>query len=273
MNTHSPPPGGPEKGKALAPTKVQRAFENQPTRANFKTDLPQTQDGAGDPFARFRAVWSASIKPPSRKLVLLALTDFANADGTNIRPAVATIAARCGITPKQTRRHIHDLAELGVIKATKAAAQHRATVYSLDMLVISALPRAGDLKDASTPAGVPQHSRQCPPDLPPKGAYPGNHPGEDHPPGGGEPSGAGFAGPKTADPELWTRWARKSQWSPEDFRDRVARGNELSSKGHSLNSLIKQALNQNWRYWPRVDSAQSNRGSRYGENYSGKVWT
>ncbi|NVO06345.1 MAG: helix-turn-helix domain-containing protein [Rhodoferax sp.] len=120
-------------------------------------DAAQVADGI-NPFARFGAVWAACITPAGRKLVLLALTDFADADGTNIRPAVATVAARCNISAKQARRHIHDLVELGVIKTTRVAAQHRAATYALDFAALSALPQAGALENASTPMGVPQTS-------------------------------------------------------------------------------------------------------------------
>ena len=263
----------PKKAKSPEPTKAQGTSKENQIRADFNAAPGATQGAEGiNPFARFRAVWAACITPAGRKLVLLALTDFSDADGTNIRPAVATVAACCNISAKQTRRHIHDLVELGVIKITRVAAQHRAATYALDLSALSALPQAGALENASTPMGVPQHSHGCPSDLPPMGDYPGNTRGKTPRAGGGGSSGPGFAGPKGLDPAIWAKWVKKAKLDSDEISERVAEGEELRAKGEDLNKLAKRAIANKWRLWPWVGAKIGARGSRYGEDYPGKKW-
>ena len=251
----------PPKKRALATTL--RALHNPQSQNDSSADGVAAQ-ATLDPFERFRAVWAACVTPAGRKLVLLALTDFANADGTGIRPAVATIAARCNISPKQARRHIHDLVELGVLRPTREASQHRPAVYSLNFQTLSALPHMGGLGCASTPTHDPQHSHGCPSALPPMGVNPGNDPGKTTPRGGLVSSGSAFGGPKGVNSTTWNKWVKKTRPDADELVDLVKRGEELHADGANLDALVQQALDNNWRHWPRVCEAAPVRGSKLG---------
>ena len=122
----------PPKRKAPAPTKVHGALQDSQPQADSSFAGDTAQGADVDPFARFRAVWAADVSPASRKLVLLSLADFANPDGTSIRPAIASIAKRCGISSNHARNHVHALLDLGAITQTHPANQRRAATYALN---------------------------------------------------------------------------------------------------------------------------------------------
>lgn len=263
----------PAKRKAPPVTTPKRAFQDQQMQGNFSVteDAAQVADGI-NPFARFSAVWAACVRPTSRKLVLLALTDFADADGTNIRPSVATVAARCNISATQARAHISALANTGVIRVTREASQHRATVYALDFATLAGLPPTGALKDPRAPVDRLQHPSTPTSGPQSTGADPGNYPGKTPRAGGGVSSGPGFAGPKGIDPAIWAKWIKQSGLDSGEVRELVTQGEELRARGADLTALVKQAIANNWRRWPRVGGSTTARGSRYGENFPGKVW-
>lgn len=247
----------PPKRKSPAPTKEQGTLRDNQTHTDFTGAgvSPQVADG-GNPFARFKAVWSARVTPAGRKLVLLAMTDFANADGTNIYMSVARVAKHCSIDAKQARRHIHDLVGMGVIVPTSTP--DRAThTYRLDFPALAALrstPPEGSI--TTPPEGSSKKGHLLPwktLSTPVEGSLPG-YTRVNNPPGGGVGSGPGFAGPKGADAALWDRWVRNR--SEADRLDLVERGNELSASGHNLDRLVKQAIDNNWRNWPRVEGVK-----------------
>lgn len=148
MKTPAPPPD-PEKGKGAATT--QAPYSKTPKyRADFNPSDAETQVIGLDPFARFKAVWAACIRPTSRKLVLLAMTDFANADGTSIFPAIETIARYCNISTNQARTHVKALLALGVIRVTRGAAHERATTYALDFFALASIPATESERGSTT---------------------------------------------------------------------------------------------------------------------------
>lgn len=65
------------------------------------------------------AVWSQAITPPTRKLILLSLADFANDDGICF-PSHRTTARRCGISVRQAREHVAALTTIGELRKLRA---------------------------------------------------------------------------------------------------------------------------------------------------------
>jgi len=55
------------------------------------------------------AVWRASIAPPTRKLVALALAECHNAETGRLNPSLQTLADMVGCTRGQAQRHVRDL--------------------------------------------------------------------------------------------------------------------------------------------------------------------
>jgi hypothetical protein len=223
--------------------------------------------GTVDPFWRLKVILQAPITPAACKLVLLILAWFGDANGTNCRPAIATVAAMCGVTAKQARRYVIHLQQIGVLTMTRAAAQHRPAVYAINFSALPRAPMEGSAEGASPPADgsaeaarAPVQGRQAShtgaPDLPPMGAYPGNDPGEDpQPRGGGAPAGPGFAGPVGVSPKKWDDWiaTRKRKATQAQVDALVEEGNRLAQQGHSLNALIDLAMRRGLIDWPRPE--------------------
>jgi hypothetical protein len=63
-------------------------------------------------------VFSTSLQP-SKKIVLLALADFANDDGKNIFPSVSTIAKKSSLSRRSVQTIILDLVDSGILRITK----------------------------------------------------------------------------------------------------------------------------------------------------------
>ena len=61
----------------------------------------------------------ATILQPSKKIVLLALADFANDDGKNIFPSVATIAKKSSLSRRSVQMILADFVSSGVLRVAK----------------------------------------------------------------------------------------------------------------------------------------------------------
>jgi hypothetical protein len=117
-------PSGVEAFKITNQTNMQR---------DFNADGNQTQ------ASKYRLIWDAPIKPAPLKLVLLAMAHFSDADGTSIRPAIATVGRMCSLSPKQARRHIQALVELDVLilERGRASGGLNPTHYALNLKVLA----------------------------------------------------------------------------------------------------------------------------------------
>lgn len=60
-------------------------------------------------------VWAKPKLHPTRKLVLLALADYANDDGGSIFPSMNTIARRSCVSVCQARRIVHSFIAEGLL--------------------------------------------------------------------------------------------------------------------------------------------------------------
>lgn len=67
------------------------------------------------------AAWLADVRPPARKLILLYMADSHNGQTGLLNPSIATIAAACGLTPSQVKRHLHALKADGLLSVTANA--------------------------------------------------------------------------------------------------------------------------------------------------------
>jgi hypothetical protein len=73
-------------------------------------------------------VWDWSL-PATEKLVALKLADCANDEGRNSYPAVATIAADCGLTRRGTQKVLERLVAKGCIEVQASHTNRRSTTY------------------------------------------------------------------------------------------------------------------------------------------------
>jgi hypothetical protein len=82
------------------------------------------------------------VLPAHLKQVLLAMANYAQADGSGCRPALATLAAWTGRSPARTKVVVRELRLRGLIVVTKRHAPHRPAEYRLRLRAIEALPSA-----------------------------------------------------------------------------------------------------------------------------------
>ena len=131
------PPRNKNAPVAAEASKINHQTSN---RSDFMSDTPQTQ------ASKFRLIWDAEFKSPSLKLVVLAMANFSNADGTSIRPAIATVARMCLLSPKQTRRHIQALVGMGglTLERGRTSGGRIPTHYALNLGVLATLNPAAD---------------------------------------------------------------------------------------------------------------------------------
>ena len=166
------------------------------------------------PPTKYVLIWGAAVRPPMAKFVLVALANYSDADGTNIRPSITTIARQCGLSTKQARRHVQALETCKILHVTRTV-PGRPTVYAINLQILHELtPPAhgrGIKGQPLPPMGVhPSHGREYTP--PTHGSQPYLDPdevrGEERE--GGKPPpppGAGSALPPGVDMVLWQKVA------------------------------------------------------------------
>lgn len=81
-------------------------------------------------------VWNTPL-PPSRKLILMVLADFADDRGQNACPAVSTIVKRSGYSEREVRYTLRSLEEENRIQL-KGVSRLRTNVYSINLEMLSA---------------------------------------------------------------------------------------------------------------------------------------
>ena len=66
-----------------------------------------------------------------RKLVLVSLASFADADGSSVFPSIATIARQTGLSRRPVQQHIRALEADGVLVKVAPSRRHRPTEYRI----------------------------------------------------------------------------------------------------------------------------------------------
>ena len=97
-------------------------------------------------IALMTEVWKLDLQAP-RKMVLLALADNANDEGTNCYPSVGTIVEKCSLSERTVQGHLQALEETGLIQRKERSG--RSTHYTLNVERITALALARKLEKAS----------------------------------------------------------------------------------------------------------------------------
>jgi hypothetical protein len=62
------------------------------------------------------AAWLLDVSPTARKLVLLYLANAHNGKTGQLNPSIEKASLACGMSPRQTQRHIHDLIDAGLVQ-------------------------------------------------------------------------------------------------------------------------------------------------------------
>lgn len=89
-------------------------------------------------------VWAYADCGGSELLVLLALADFADDDGENIYPSMATLARKCRLSESQTRRIVQSLIKKGAIEVVEVGGwEHGRNRSNRYRIVVEALYERG----------------------------------------------------------------------------------------------------------------------------------
>jgi hypothetical protein len=94
-------------------------------------------------------------QPGAAKAVLVALAAYGDPDGTNARPSMQGIADATCFSRATVKRQLHRLAAAGVISETRAAGQHRARTWTINIGAIAwdRPPRGVTVTPLTFPAG------------------------------------------------------------------------------------------------------------------------
>ena len=113
-----------------------------------------------------KKVWELDVRPPSKKLVLLALADHQNEESGRLDPSLRRLGERCGLSEKQVRRYLRELEIDQIVEVTSnSKGGARPCSYSLNLT-----PPIGG-SPPLPPKGATPPMEGNPP-LPPKGATP-----------------------------------------------------------------------------------------------------
>lgn len=109
------------------------------------------------------SAWLADVRPPARKLVLLYMADSHNGQTGLLNPSIAKIAAACGLTPSQVKRHLHALKADGLLSVTANAnggKPGQTPHYCLHLTGSTDATRSTDVQEGAhgcTGGGAPMH--------------------------------------------------------------------------------------------------------------------
>lgn len=91
-------------------------------------------------------VWAADFGNPTKKLIMLAFSNWADDFGGRLYPSIRALACRASISKSQARRIVHELIADGVLAVVSSPKNRRgpARHYQLILSMIEVLPRATD---------------------------------------------------------------------------------------------------------------------------------
>ena len=98
------------------------------------------------------AVWNAGALPWMEPFVLLALADWADDAGGSIYPSIPTVSRKTRLGERTVRRTFRAVESLGVLVKVRAARQHRAAEYRIDLSRLASLTPASVAALNSRPA-------------------------------------------------------------------------------------------------------------------------
>ena len=238
-------------------------------------------------------VWDTQLTPSPLKFVLLAYADRANDLTGEAWPSLADTAARCGLSPKQARRHVHALVKAGYL--VEVGRQGSGVVRYRVGGELLAPSRQGEVPTPAEGSPAPSLLGEYPPavggsaPLPSTGGAP-SHPGESNPTephtepkvkcgdsvvgGGGTRSETALAGgsalasplgvkaPDGISPDAWVKVAQRKA-RPFTSADLAALADQVSSAlagGESSSDVAARLLSlltperSHWKALPRAEA-------------------
>ena len=151
-------------------------------------------------------VWKLSLQAP-RKMVLLALADNANDEGTDCWPSVGKLVEKCSMSERAVQGHLAALQEDGYIKRHERLGRSNKFTIHVDRIRLEILQKVKALADPPAESAPPEDVDKLPPqNLHPSTSNPRviNTPAESAPPQGMHPTPAESAPITTKEPSLKT---------------------------------------------------------------------
>lgn len=151
-------------------------------------------------------VWKLTLQAP-RKMVLLALADNANDEGTDCWPSVGKLVEKCSMSERAVQGHLAALEEDGYIKRHERLGRSNKFTIHVDRIRLEILQKVKALADTPAESAPPAKV----PEIPPQNLHPSpsnprdiHTPAESAPPQSLHPTPAGSAPITTREPSLKT---------------------------------------------------------------------
>ncbi len=151
-------------------------------------------------------VWKLTLQAP-RKMVLLALADNANDEGTDCWPSVGKLVEKCSMSERAVQGHLAALEEDGYIKRHERLGRSNKFTIHVDRIRLEILQKVKALADTPAESAPPEDMDKLPPqNLHPSPSNPQiiNTPAESAPPQWMHPTPAESAPITTREPSLKT---------------------------------------------------------------------
>lgn len=87
-------------------------------------------------FQLMRAVWFRRGLTSSQKFILLALADWSSTGGTNMFPAMRTLAEKCEMSERQARRVVVELENMGMLVVRRGKGPGGTNRYEINLSVL-----------------------------------------------------------------------------------------------------------------------------------------
>lgn len=224
---------------------------------------PNGSDSGAVSQSKYALIWAASVTPATRKLVLLAMANYSNADGTGIRPSVATVARHCGLGLTAANAHVRGLKTTGMLRLVRPATQNWPAEYSLNLQKIaeSRLPESDSLINArlseSDSLNPPDYRKTCP-RLSESDNNP-NHPDEVRGVGGDPrgsaaqppPLGPCLVLPAVVDAAMFNALVDNGPNTKSRIDLLVKEAHGLVASGHDTTAMLRMAIERGWKAWPK----------------------
>ena len=112
-------------------------------------------------------VWKLRLQAP-RKMVLLALADNANDEGTDCWPSVGKLVEKCSMSERAVQGHLAALEEDGYIKRHERLGRSNKFTIHLERIRLEILQKVKALSDTPAESAPPAKV----PDIPPQNLHP-----------------------------------------------------------------------------------------------------
>jgi len=107
--------------------------------------------------------WYVKDLTPAQKVVLVALADHAEDDGSRVYPGVERLTYKTSLSERTVRRALSDLREKGLLIVIKESTYHKSTEYRIDLTELQVLQKrpARDTKQ-DLPENTKRPARDAP---------------------------------------------------------------------------------------------------------------